>query len=220
MASSKDIASAMNLQLNNIGKRYNYQWIFRGLNLDVKNSEVVAIKGSNGSGKTTLMSILSGYQAPSEGNIEWLDEQEKIISPDKIFKHITWCSPATELPEEFTLNEMIEFQAKFKPWLFGISTSKIIEITQLQSQAHQPISSFSTGMKQRLKVALAILADVKMVLLDEPTSNLDEWGIEWYKKLIQQYSSNRIIIIASNMQHDFINVDKEINMIDFKIIKN
>lgn len=202
----------MNLQLNNIGKRYNYQWIFRGLNLDIKSPSIIAIKGSNGSGKTTLMSILSGYQAPSEGTIKWIDEQNNLISSDKIFQHLTWCSPATELPEEFTLTEMIEFQGKFKPWLMGINTSKIIEITHLQQQAHQPISSFSTGMKQRLKVALSILADVKFVLLDEPTSNLDEWGIGWYKNLVQQYALKRIIIIASNMQHDFINVNAELDL--------
>jgi ABC-type multidrug transport system ATPase subunit len=206
----------MNLRLSNIGKRYNYQWIFRELNLDIKSPSIAAIKGSNGSGKTTLMSILSGYQAPSEGIIEWIDEQNSAISSDKIFQHLTWCSPATELPEEFTLTEMIEFQSKFKPWLSGINTSKIIEITHLQPQAHQPISSFSTGMKQRLKVALALLADVKIVLLDEPTSNLDDWGIDWYKNLIQQFALHRIIIIASNMQHDFINVNVELNMLDIK----
>ncbi|MFM2048895.1 MAG: Energy-coupling factor transporter ATP-binding protein EcfA1 [Bacteroidota bacterium] len=212
----KDIANAMNLRLNNIGKRYNYNWIFRELHLDIKSPSILAIKGSNGSGKTTLMSILSGYQAPSEGIIEWIDEHSNSINSDKIFQHLTWCSPATELPEEFTLTEMIEFQSKFKPWLSGINTSTIIEITHLQQQAHQPISSFSTGMKQRLKVALALLADVKMVLLDEPTSNLDEWGINWYKNLIQQYALNRIIIIASNMQHDFININAELNMLDLK----
>jgi ABC-type multidrug transport system ATPase subunit len=210
----------MNLRLNNIGKRYNYQWIFRELNLDIKSPSVLAIKGSNGSGKSTLMSILSGYQAPSEGIIEWKDDSENSIDADKIFQFISWCSPATELPEEFTLTEIIEFQSKFKPWLNGIKASKIIEITLLEAQSNQPISSFSTGMKQRLKVALALLADVKIVLLDEPTSNLDEWGINWYKNLIQQYSLNRIIIISSNMQHDFINVNSELNMLDYCLQKN
>ena len=210
----------MNLRLNNIGKRYNYQWIFRELSLDIKSPSVLAIKGSNGSGKSTLMSILSGYQAPSEGIIEWSDDISNAIDSDKIFQFISWCSPATELPEEFTLIEMIEFQSKFKPWLNGINTSKIIEITLLEAQSNQPISSFSTGMKQRLKVALALLADVKIVLLDEPTSNLDEWGIGWFKNLIQQYASNRIIIIASNMQHDFININSELNMLDYCSVKN
>jgi len=210
----------MNLRLNNIGKRYNYQWIFRELNLDIKSPSVLAIKGSNGSGKSTLMSILSGYQAPSEGIIEWKDDLDNSIDSDKIFQFISWCSPATELPEEFTLTEMIEFQSKFKPWLNGINVSKIIEITLLEAQSNQPISSFSTGMKQRLKVAMALLADVKIVLLDEPTSNLDEWGINWYKNLIQQYSLNRIIIISSNMQHDFINVNSELNMLDYCLHKN
>lgn len=210
----------MNLRLNNIGKRYNYQWIFRELSLDIKSPAVLAIKGSNGSGKSTLMSILSGYQAPSEGIIEWSDDISNAIDSDKIFQFISWCSPATELPEEFTLIEMIEFQSKFKPWLNGINISKIIEITMLEAQSNQPISSFSTGMKQRLKVAMALLADVKIVLLDEPTSNLDEWGIGWFKNLIQHYASNRIIIIASNMQHDFININSELNMLDYCLNKN
>jgi ABC-type multidrug transport system ATPase subunit len=209
----------MKLHLNNIGKRYNYHWIFKNINAVLQSPAIVAIKGANGSGKTTLMSILAGYQAPSEGEIEWIDCLQNKVDADKIFQQITWCSPITELPEEFTLTEIIQFQSKFKPWLNNITASTIIEIALLQPQAHLPISSLSTGMKQRLKVTLAILADVKIVLLDEPTSNLDEHGINWYKNLIEQYSSNRIIIIASNMQHDFINTTCELNMIDYCFIK-
>jgi ABC-type multidrug transport system ATPase subunit len=202
----------MKLHLNNIGKRYNYNWIFKNINVALQSPSLVAIKGANGSGKTTLMSILSGYQAPSEGEIIWMNDDENKIDADKIFQQVTWCSPATELPEEFTLAEIIQFQNKFKPWINGINSTQILAITKLQAQANQPISALSTGMKQRLKIALAVLADVPLVLLDEPTSNLDDWGINWYQSLIQKYANHRIIIIASNMQHDFVNCTDEIEL--------
>jgi ABC-type multidrug transport system ATPase subunit len=202
----------MKLHLNNIGKRYNYNWIFKNINVALQSPSIVAIKGANGSGKTTLISILSGYQAPSEGEIIWMNDDENKIDADKIFQQVTWCSPATELPEEFTLAEIIQFQNKFKPWINGINSTQILAITNLQAQANQPISALSTGMKQRLKIALAVLADVPLVLLDEPTSNLDDWGINWYQSLIQKYANHRIIIIASNMQHDFVNCTDEIEL--------
>jgi ABC-type multidrug transport system ATPase subunit len=202
----------MKLHLNNIGKRYNYNWIFKNINVALQSPSIVAIKGANGSGKTTLMSILPGYQAPSEGEIIWMNDDGNKIDADKIFQQVTWCSPATELPEEFTLAEIIQFQNKFKPWINGINSTQILAITNLQAQANQPISALSTGMKQRLKIALAVLADVPLVLLDEPTSNLDDWGINWYQSLIQKYANHRIIIIASNMQHDFVNCTDEIEL--------
>ena len=199
MASSKDTASAMKVILNNAGKRFNYDWIFRGLNASWNSPNIIAVKGKNGAGKSTLMSLLGGLSSPNEGTIEWL------MNNHKIFQHISWCSPSIELPDEFTLTELIQFQSTFKNWLPSLTEKEILSLLNLEKEANQYLKNFSTGMKQRVKVAFAVLADVSMVLLDEPTSNLDEWGINWYKKLLQKYSNDRLIIIASNSEDDFLN---------------
>ena len=204
MASSKDTASAMKVILNNAGKRFNYDWIFRGLNASWNSPNIIAVKGKNGAGKSTLMSLLGGLSSPNEGTIEWLMNNHKIDS-EKIFQHISWCSPSIELPDEFTLTELIQFQSTFKNWLPSLTEKEILSLLNLEKEANQYLKNFSTGMKQRVKVAFAVLADVSMVLLDEPTSNLDEWGINWYKKLLQKYSNDRLIIIASNSEDDFLN---------------
>ncbi len=204
MALSKDTASAMKVVLNNVGKRFNYHWIFRGINSTWNSSNTIAIKGNNGAGKSTLISILSGLASPNEGIIEWWMDDHKIDS-EKIFQHLTWCSPSIELPDEFTLSELIQFQSTFKNWLPNLTKKEILSVLNLEKEAHQYLKNFSTGMKQRVKVALAVLADVSMVLLDEPTSNLDEWGINWYQELLQKYANDRLIIIASNNEKDFVN---------------
>ncbi len=211
----KDIASAMKVTLNNVGKRFNYHWIFNDINIAWQSPAHIAIKGTNGSGKSTLMSILAGLSAPNQGFIEW-HFQEKKIEQENIFKFISWCSPAVELPEEFTLLEIIRFQHTFKNWVNDLSENEILRLLNLEKEAHQFLKNFSTGMKQRVKLALALLADVPMVLLDEPTSNLDEFGIAWYKNLLEKFSNNRLIIIASNQTEDFVKTATELNLQDFK----
>ena len=95
MASSKDTASAMKVVLNNVGKRFNYHWIFRGINSTWNSSNTIAIKGNNGAGKSTLISILSGLASPNEGIIEWWMDDHKIDS-EKIFSAPNeleeWCT--------------------------------------------------------------------------------------------------------------------------------
>ena len=201
----------MKVILNNAGKRFNYNWIFRGISVQWNSPQNIAIKGKNGAGKSTLMTLLSGLSSPNEGTVEWHFENKK-IDADKIFQYLSWCSPSVELPDEFTLSELIKFQSAFKNWLNNFSEKEILSILNLENEANQSLKNFSTGMKQRVKVAFAVLADVPMVLLDEPTSNLDEWGINWYKDLLTKYAANRLFIIASNQSQDFVNAAVELNL--------
>lgn len=187
----------MHIQLTNIGKRYNYEWIFKGIHAEFETGNNFAILGSNGSGKSTLLQIIAGNFIPSEGEIRYSHENTALSAED-IYKQISIATPYLDLFEEFTLEESIEFQSKFKPFKDGLDTKQIITLMQLEKAKEKQLRHFSSGMKQRVRLALAILSNTPLLLLDEPTSNLDKNAIAWYQELIQTHAKNRLIIVASN----------------------
>lgn len=203
--------------LENIGRKYNREWIFRNVNFSFLPGNAYAILGSNGSGKSTLLQIISGHLQPTNGKITF--EQNGVKIPDElVFRQVSITGPYVELIEEFTLAEMVDFHLKFRKFRGQIDENQFISLTQLGRNRHKPLKYFSSGMKQRVKLALTILSDVPVVLLDEPASNLDAAGIEWYRSLVADHLTDRIIIICSNSQpaeHDFCRESILIN--DFKM---
>ena len=187
----------MHIQLTNIGKRYNYEWIFKGIHAEFSPENNYAILGSNGSGKSTLLQVIAGNFIPSEGEIKYTHEN-KIIAPEDIYQQVSIATPYLDLFEEFTLRESIAFQSKFKPFMDGLDINQIITLMQLEKAKDKQLRHFSSGMKQRVRLALAVLSNTPLLLLDEPTSNLDKNAIAWYQQLIHTYSKNRLIIVASN----------------------
>ncbi len=206
----------MKIELNQVGKRYRLEWIFKNLNYTFLPQHSYAILGSNGSGKSTLMKILSGHLSPSKGIINFsLTGNE--IEKDKVFAHVTFAAPYIDLIEEFSLIEMLQFQMKFKPFIQEMSLNDVVEIIQLPNSAkHKEIRFFSSGMKQRMKLALAILSESSLLLLDEPTTNLDTQGMEWYLELVQKYTSDKTVIVASNEERDFTFCKYILNIMDYK----
>lgn len=206
----------MQIQLKNIGKRYNYEWIFRNVNYDFLFGNHYAILGANGSGKSTLLQVLAGSMIPSEGEINYHINNIAIES-ENIFSKVSYAAPYIELFEGFTLKESIDFQKQFKPFINQLSTDEIIDMIGLHNAKDKMIKYFSSGMKQRTKLALAILANTPFLLLDEPTSNLDKNAIEWYQSLIQKHSTNRIIIVCSNqIEQEYLFCNKIIQIEDYK----
>ncbi len=187
----------MQITLSDIGKRYNSEWIFRHINYKITSGEKYVLLGGNGSGKSTLLQIIAGNYLPTVGKIQYYNQQSEISSED-IFKHLTIAAPYLELFEEFTLPELIALQKEFKPFL--LSEKEILEVSELSHSKSKPIKYFSSGMKQRAKITLAVLADVPLLLLDEPTSNLDHKAIQWYDNLVKQFALHKTIIVASNKQ--------------------
>jgi ABC-type multidrug transport system ATPase subunit len=181
----------------NIGKRYRREWIIRGMNAEFQEGEAVALLGANGSGKSTLLAILSGYLSPSEGSIRW-EHHGKQKTPDDIFREITWCTPAMQLYDDLTLAENFVFFSKFKKFRHALSLPSFAERLELEAQLNKPLKQFSSGMKQRVKLGLAILGESSLLLLDEPTSFLDESAVAWYQKLLSDERNGRLIFIASN----------------------
>src|SRR6476660_281869 len=189
----------MKITIDNAGKRFNFEWILQHVTITLQSGKSYAILGPNGSGKSTLLQMIAGILTPSSGSIEYSGNKKK-IDEEEIFRHLSFAAPYMELIEEFTTEEMISFQTEFKPLLPGVSSDDVLKIAMLQKDASKQIRNFSSGMKQRLKVSLALLANVPLVLLDEPTTNLDLMGFEWYLDLLQKFSDSRLIIISSNLE--------------------
>lgn len=215
----------MQIKLTNIGKRYNYEWIFRNVNYEFTSDNNYVILGANGSGKSTLLQVIAGNLIASEGALEYRSQkledssgiQDLIIPEDEIFKHLSFASPYLELFDEFTLIESIEFQAQFKPFFKGLTTKQIIELIQLEKSQDKQLKYYSSGMKQRARLALAILCDTPLLFLDEPASNLDKKSIDWYQNIVAQYSNNRLIIVCSNEQeYEYPFCNKHIHIEEYK----
>jgi ABC-2 type transport system ATP-binding protein len=187
----------LSIQLLNISKRFRNEWIFRNVSLDLKIGSCTAVIGSNGSGKSTILQIISGYLSPSEGEIRW-NLHGQSISRELIFQHVAWCTPAMQLWDELTLRENIALFLQFKklPWAAG--EKEFARLIQLENQLDRTLKTFSSGMKQRVKLGLAILSDASIVLLDEPCSHLDADGVAWYQALLDNHLENRMVMIASN----------------------
>ncbi|MBL7828036.1 MAG: ABC transporter ATP-binding protein [Saprospiraceae bacterium] len=205
----------MNIRVENLGKRYRFDWIFKGMSYQFEAGKRYAILGANGSGKSTLMKILSGHLSPSKGKLVY-ELSGKTINPDDIYRQVAYAAPYIDLIEELTLEEAIRFHAGIKPLLPTISEKQIIELLALPKARNKEIRHFSSGMKQRLKLMLAMASDTPILLLDEPSTNLDLQGIAWYKNLIQEFASTRLVIIASNDPHDLEICEAQISIMDYK----
>jgi len=205
----------ISITLNQIGRRFNRDWIFRGIDHTFIQGETYAILGPNGSGKSTLLQVLNGSLSPSAGKISYFLGDKEIEAED-VFQHLSLAAPYMELIEEFTLAEVIDFHFKFKPYKAGIDAVGIIELLNMQSSKNKAIRYFSSGMKQRLKLALAFCSDTPMLMLDEPTSNLDSQGVEWYLGLVQQFAAHRLTIICSNQEHEYGFCGHRLSIMDYK----
>ena len=187
----------MQVKLINIGKKFNNKWVFKDLNLSIETGSLNTIVGKNGSGKSTLIMTIAGYISPTQGNLQWTIRQKSIDKYD-LYQHITIASPYLELIEEFTFEEMVRFQNKFKPYYNQYLIDDVIKLSLLDANRDKPISHFSSGMKQRLKLLLGLVGQSDLLLLDEPCSNLDADGIKWYHELLDRFSKDRTVVVASN----------------------
>jgi ABC-type multidrug transport system ATPase subunit len=207
---------AMRIILDNAGKRFNRDSIFKKLNYEFHSGKSYAVIGPNGSGKSTLMQVLSGNMNLSEGKCSWMIDETKTVESDLIYKHVAIAAPYLETIEEMTAEEFLQFHFKFKPIISSVSVDDIIEMIGLEKNAHKQIRLFSSGMKQRIKLAQAIFADTSILLLDEPCTNLDIEGYELYKQLIKKYCSEKLVIVSSNDLNEYDFCDEKINILDYK----
>ena len=205
----------MKIRLTNVGKRFNREWIFRNLDFEFHSQRSFAITGPNGSGKSTLLQIIAGATTFNEGEIEYFLAEKK-VEEEKVYANISIAAPYLELVEEMTLIEFLQFHSGLKSWLPGINSKKIISILNLEEAAQKQVRYFSSGMKQRVKLAQAIFSDVAVVLLDEPCTNLDDDGIALYRDLVNNYCTNRLLIVSSNDVQEYDFCDERIDIKNYK----
>jgi ABC-type multidrug transport system ATPase subunit len=202
------------ITLTNIGKRYNRNWVFKNLNFCFEHNQSYAITGNNGSGKSTLLQILYNYLTYSEGTILF-EHNGRILNDIDVAKNISFTAPYLELPEDLTLNELLKFHFNMVKLTPNFNPMKVLQSCGLDKHADKYIKAFSSGMKQRVKLILACYSNAPLLLLDEPTTNLDDVGIQWYRETVQQFLGKKTIIIASNqlVEYDFCNTVLSISAI-------
>ncbi|SHO64160.1 ABC transporter ATP-binding protein [Algoriphagus zhangzhouensis] len=205
----------LKIQIEEASKRFQYEWIFKNLNLSLQSGDRLAVTGSNGSGKSTLLKCLAGSIPLSSGKVSYNLNGAEIPDTDW-FKQLTIAAPYLELPEEFTLEELLDFHFKFKSPKQGLDISEMLEILYLSDHRNKLVSQFSSGMKQRVKLGISLFSDVSIVFLDEPTTNLDKKGVSWYLDLVEKYTKDQILMICSNEPREFEFCQEKLVLEDYK----
>jgi ABC-type multidrug transport system ATPase subunit len=190
----------MEISLEAVGKKYNRNWIFRGIDFTFDAGGSYALLGGNGSGKSTLLQLLAAYQGASSGKITW-QKQGKRMEPGQLFQHLTLAAPYLELPEELTLSEILHFHAQFKKPLLPFKD--IARHLGLEKETDKQVRHFSSGMKGKLKLGLALYFESSIIFLDEPCTNLDFRATAWYQQELAAYKGDRLLIVASNDPREY-----------------
>lgn len=202
----------MKISVIDAGKRFNRDWVFRSMNLELVSGNHYAITGHNGSGKSTLLQCIAGALYINEGKISYSNENNTEIKPDNCHQYLSICAPYLEVIEEMSAREFLFYHAQFKPFFSNITPGMILEEIGLTKAADKQIRYYSSGMKQRVKLAQAFFSDTPVLLLDEPCTNLDQTGISLYQRLISGYCNNRLVLISSNDNTEYASCNSEIRM--------
>lgn len=189
------------IQLQNCGKKFNRNWIFKDLNHTFSSGSSYAILGPNGSGKSTLLQCIAGYMSISKGGIIFSDGNA--VDEELKYQYLSLVSPFLELIEEFTLRETIDFHFNMKKLFFLTDKEEIVDVLGLEHSIDKQLKFFSSGMKQRVKIALAVFSDTPVLMLDEPCTNFDATAIAWYQDLIEKHTAERLVLVASNQPQEY-----------------
>src|SRR5688572_983115 len=195
-------SSKFEIQVSDLSKRFNKEWIFKNVNYTFQSGKTYAITGPNGSGKSTLMQVLWGQLPQSSGLIKYASA-DKDIPVEEIFSHVSVATPYMDLIEEFTLEEQLHFHFRLRTMQKGLTLESILDKLYLTQAKNKTISNFSSGMKQRLKLGLAFYTESSILFLDEPGTNLDEQAFNWYRENLKQLPKDRLIFIASNQRNEY-----------------
>lgn len=189
----------MRIALTGVAKQFAREKIFTGVDHVFGAGSRMAILGPNGSGKSTLLQVVAGALVPTAGKVEHT-LHGRLVGEEQVYRHVSIAAPYLDLYDDLSLREATGMHAHFKPFRQGITPRDVARTAYLDPHWEKPVSHFSSGMKQRLKLALAILSNTPLLLLDEPASNLDAEGIAWFRQLLLQHLDGRTLLVASNRQ--------------------
>ncbi len=192
----------LRLRLSEVGKAFGQRVLFRNLCLEVEEGQFLAIKGPNGSGKTTLLKIIASLERPTRGQVEVL-EGERVLEEEERRALMGFVGPDLVLYPDLTAWENLEFFAQVRgiPWDRD-NFDHLLGWVGLEGRGWDRVRTFSSGMKQRLKLAFALFHQPRILLLDEPTTNLDADGIQRVGQLLADYRSQGILVVASNSPYE------------------
>ena len=189
----------MRITLQQVSKSFGRETVINSMDRVFEPGSRTAILGPNGSGKSTLLQLIGGFSIPTKGTVTH-ESDGKLIEQEHVYRHISIAAPYMSLYEELSLREAIASHRRFKPLRGNLALEEVARIALLEKHLDKPVRDFSSGMKQRLKLALAVLSDTSLLLLDEPTSNLDANGTAWYTRLMSAHTMGRTLVVASNRQ--------------------
>ncbi|HRT67619.1 MAG TPA: ABC transporter ATP-binding protein [Bacteroidota bacterium] len=206
------------ININNLSKRVSSsELLFKNLSFNANTGDIIAIVGPNGSGKSTLLKILAGVLKPTNGQISIIINNQN-IDINNFHRYFGFVSPYLNLYEEFNPIEHLRVICKMRNIKFANEIAmNYLRQFNLQEHYLKPIKAFSSGMKQRMKMMLAILNDPAVLFLDEPFSNLDEEGITNFEKIILDFhNKGNLIFIASNDEREISIANKKVNILNYK----
>ena len=204
------------IQVEDLKKIFGRRLIFDKINFSLFSNSIYGITGANGSGKSTLIKIVAGLNSPSAGKIIYKND-EKEISFENLHNYIGFVSPYLVLYDEFSAWENLNYFANIRDIKFN--TEKIEYLLNqflLFNRKNDLLKTYSSGMKQRMKFIFALMHSPKLILLDEPTSNLDDEGKESVYKIVEDEGKENIIIIASNEKSDLQLCKEKLKLEDYK----
>ena len=204
MSGGLSSAPALRITAEGLGKRFGRSPVVRDFAYDFAPGSVTAISGANGSGKSTLLRLLSGQLLPSSGGVRFRESGAE-VPEERRYRCVSLTGPYLELVEELSGEELLAFHARVRGFRQNLQPEHLWgKLDWKKRTRRQRISSYSSGMKQRIRLLLALATDAGAVMLDEPTSNLDAEGVAWYRALVGEWRDGRTLIVASNEERDFV----------------
>lgn len=197
--------------------RFGWNRLFRNLEFYLEGGESLAITGPNGSGKSTLIRIVAGVLAADEGEIKLHDGSSEIPKQDRSL-HAGMVAPYLNVYEGLSARENLEFLARARLHKEAATRiGELLEFVGLGKRGDDLVSTFSSGMKQRVKYAAALLSQPVLLLLDEPGSNLDSAGLRMLDRVIERWrAEGRLVVVATNDQAEADRCDRRISLADFQ----
>ena len=199
------------LQAENLSKNFDRKTIFKDISFSASGGDSLAITGKNGSGKSTLIKILSAIHTQTTGTII-LNINGNVIERSQYYSYIGLVSPYLNLYDEFTGYENLKIISSIRGQSDRTKIDDTLKKVGLYERRNDMLRIYSSGMKQRLKIAFAILHDPIVLLLDEPTDNLDTEGIKIVDEIVSNQKKDKILVIATNNEYEKSYCEEEIRI--------
>ena len=195
----------------NVKKVFNRRVVFQDISISLSSGQSLLITGRNGSGKSTLAKIISGILSPSSGSVT-LHQQSRIVT-NYLRNFVGFVAPYVQMYDEFSARENLRFALAIRglppnEQIIDLLLSKV----SIRERADDRVATFSSGMKQRLKYAFALVHNPGILILDEPMTNLDSEGIQMSRDIMEEHRREGILIVATNDLQDIDRYDVQVDL--------